>query len=184
IHKNPIAFERIYPAEIKRLFLQSFTTGLRYPGKRVLESEWRHACEDAIDLIFSCQSCGKQNFYDPAIRKAGASQNCWRCKRVLVIPPRIAIPRKNRADALVVVSNETRLYGYHIGSQGNRDGLIAVVTTNPNNRSQIGLQNQTEDTWNLTRPDSTIVAIPPKVSAPVVSGNKIAFGVTTGDIEA
>jgi eukaryotic-like serine/threonine-protein kinase len=184
IHKNPIVFAPIYPKTIMDLFLRSFTTGLRSPRDRVLESDWRHAFEDAIDLIFPCQFCGKQNFYDPAIKRAGGSQNCWHCRRVLSVPPRIAIPRgQNRAAALVVLSKETRLYGYHLGLIGERGCLVAVISTNPNNPSQIGLQNQTADTWNLTKPDLGIEGIPPGRSVPAVNGNKVNFGTTTGEIE-
>jgi len=61
---------------------------------------------------------------------------------------------------------------------------MADVSRNPKNPSIQGLRNLTTDAWTLTRPDGSIVDIPHSRSAPIVSGNKINVGTSTGEIRA
>jgi hypothetical protein len=46
----------------------------------------------------------------------------------------------------------------------------------------LGLRNLTATAWTLTRPDGTVVDVPPGRSAAIASGNKINFGTVTGEI--
>jgi serine/threonine protein kinase len=179
VHDNPLAFYPLYPPQIRDLFMRSFTEGLHYPAKRVRESEWRKAFARAVDSILPCGSCRAENFYDAdALRSQGAGA-CWSCRKTLTLPPRIRI-----GDDVVILSRETRLYGYHIGTVNDDGSPIAEVSQNPNNPAVLGLRNMTAEAWTLTRPDGSIVDVPPGRSAPIVSGNKINFGLATGEIRA
>lgn len=177
VHDNPIAFHPLYPPQIRELFARSFTEGLHYPARRVRESEWRKAFARAVDSILPCNSCHSENFHDAeAFRNQGAGV-CWSCRRPLTLPQRIRI-----GDDIVILSRETRLYGYHVGTVNDDGSPIAEVSQNPTNSALLGLRNMTTETWTLLRPDGSIVDVLPGRSAPVVSGNKINFGTATGEI--
>jgi eukaryotic-like serine/threonine-protein kinase len=179
LHDNVIAFQHLYPAPIREAFLRSFTEGLDFPVRRVRESEWRKAFGRAIDSILPCAKCGAESFYDPDLLRNQGSMTCWSCKGKLTLPPRIRI-----GDEVVMLNRDTRLFGYHIGVLGDDAGPIAEVAANPTNPGLFGLRNLTTGPWTLTRPDGTIVDVPPGRAAAIVSGNKLNFGLVTGEIRA
>jgi serine/threonine protein kinase len=177
VHDNPIAFHPLYPPQIRDLFLRSFTEGLHYPAKRVRESEWRKAFARAVDSILPCGACRSENFYDADELRSRGAGACWSCGKALTLPPRIRI-----GDDVVILSRETRLYGYHIGTVQDDGSPVADMSQNPQNPTLFGLRNLTSEAWTLTRPDGSLVDVPPGRSAPIVSGNKINFGPVTGEI--
>lgn len=176
IHNNPIAFHPLYPPEIRDLFLRSFTEGLRFPVKRVRESEWRKAFARAIDGIFPCV-CRAENFCDPATVLSQNAGTCWSCKRALALPARIRFE-----GGVVVLTRETRLFGRHVGVAQDNEEVIADVTQNPANPALFGLRNLGEKEWTLTRADGSLADVPPGRSVSLVHGNKINFGQATGEI--
>ena len=175
IHDNPIAFEKMYPEALTDLFQRSFTEGLRYPSKRVRESEWRKALADAIDSIWLC-GCGAENFYDPVAVSSG-SKHCWSCRKPLALPPRIKIE-----DAVILLNRATRLFGYHVGSTRDDDTPIAEVVQNPRRSDLFGLRNLGVEKWTLTKPDGTVADVPPGRAVPILDGNRIHFGQRTGEV--
>ena len=175
IHDNPIAFEKMYPGTLTDLFQRSFTEGLRYPSKRVRESEWRKALADAIDSIWLC-GCGAENFYDPVAVSSG-SKHCWSCRKPLALPPRIKIE-----DAVILLNRATRLFGYHVGSTRDDDTPIAEVVQNPRRSDLFGLRNLGVEKWTLTKPDGTVADVPPGRAVPILDGNRIHFGQRTGEV--
>ena len=176
VHDNPIAFEKMYPQAIAGLFQRSFTEGLRYPSKRVRESEWRKTLASAIDSIWLCR-CGAENFYDPVV--ASSSEHCWSCRQLLVLPPRIKI-----GDAVILLNRATRLFGYHVGSTRDDDTPIAEVVQNPQRSDLFGLRNLGAEKWALTKPDGVVADVPPGRAVPILHGNRIHFGQQTGEILA
>jgi DNA-binding helix-hairpin-helix protein with protein kinase domain len=182
-HRNPIVFEPIYPDSIKKLFLTSFTRGLTYPNKRVEESIWCEAFDEAGDLIFSCQKCRSENFYKSETPSAGTAQTCWNCRSQLAIPARLRIRRRNGTSRLIALSLDKRVFGHHIGQPGDRDTAIGVVNAHPSDPKRLGLRNVTQMVWNLTLPDGALHDIPNGRSIPLVNGNKINFGAAMGEIE-
>ncbi len=177
IHNNPIAFRNMYPETLATLFQRSFTDGLHYPRQRVRESEWRKAFASTIDSIWLC-ACGAENFYEPAVVASSGGKHCWSCKKPLALPPRIRID-----DDIVLLNRTTQLFGYHIG-QPRDDTPIAEVVQNPQVPSLFGLRNLTSENWTLTKPDGSVVDVPPKRAASILNGNRINFGRQTGEIRA
>ena len=179
IHDNPIVFEAIWPQRLKDLFLASFTDGLRYPKKRVLESRWRKAFLEAMDNLWLCR-CGAENFRSSAQLSDIAEQYCWKCKERLVPPPRIKIGK-----SVVLLNRATRLFGRHLGAHGDAaDEAVAEVAPHPTRSDVFGLRNLTGETWTLTTSDDSKAEVPPGRAAPVVTGNRIHFGRLTGEIRA
>ena len=181
IHDNPIVFEAIWPKRLKDLFLASFTDGLHYPKKRVRESEWRDAFRAAMDSLWLCPcGVGVQNFRNSAEPADAAKQNCWKCERRLVLPPRIKI-----GDSVVLLNRATRLFGRHLGRFGDEaDEACAEVAPHPNRPDIFGLRNLTGETWILTEPDNSKAEVSPGKTARIMNGARIDFGRKTGEIRA
>ena len=65
-HQNALIFWNIYPKFFKNLFTKSFTEGIKDPlHGRVRETEWQIALLQLRDLIYYCNRCGSENFFDP-----------------------------------------------------------------------------------------------------------------------
>lgn len=179
IHDNPIAFEKMYPGTLTDLFQRSFIEGLRYPPKRVRESEWRKALAGAIDSIWLC-GCGAENFaeiHDRTVVEPPDGKSCWSCGKPLALPPRIKI-----GDAVVLLNRATRLFGYHVGSTRNDDTPIAEVVPHPQVPNLFGLRNLGTEKWTLTKPDGKVEDVSPGRAAPILDGNRIHFGQRTGEV--
>jgi hypothetical protein len=169
--------EHLYPTSIREHFERSFTEGLHYPNKRVRESEWRKVFSRARDSILYCGACGAENFYDAERLRSTGAQGCWSCAATLVIPPRIRIG----AD-VVLLNRDTRLYNHHLGSPSGTEVVVAEVVPNPRDPSLFGLKNLTSETWTVTKPDATVMDVPPGRAAPIISGNVVNFGPVTGEV--
>ena len=176
IHDNPIAFKSMYPSGLAELFLRSFTEGLRYPPRRVRESEWRKAFARSIDSIWLCR-CGAENFYDVKTEGTPTQRSCWSCKQLLALPPRLHI-----GDDVILLNRSTRLFRYHLDRTWDEDKPVAEVVPNPSNPAVFGLRNLSSEAWTLSRSDGSIVDVGPGKAAPIMKGNKINFGPITGEI--
>jgi DNA-binding helix-hairpin-helix protein with protein kinase domain len=75
IHDNAIAFEKVYPTFLKKLFEKAFTTGLHDPQHgRVTENEWKASMVQLRDAIIYCHHCNAENVYDPEyLQNAGGT---------------------------------------------------------------------------------------------------------------
>ena len=178
IHDNPRNFRDIYPKAIADLFERSFTEGLHYPNRRVRESEWRNALSRAIDGIWLC-GCGAENFHESAASVSSGTKRCWSCRKPLVLPPRIKI-----GERVVLLNRATCLFGYHVGGSHDDDTPVAEVVPNPKVRDLFGLRNLGRETWTLTKPDGSVVDVPPGRAAPILDGNRIHFGQRTGEVRS
>lgn len=178
LHDNPIAFHKLYPKKLRELFLRSFTEGLHYPEKRVRESEWRRSFAAAVDGILPCASCRADNFYDVDTFSEKGAGACWSCGKPLTLSARMRIQ-----DTVIMLSLEAKVYGHHVDGKFEAEARpIAEVVAHPTNPSVLGLKNLTTDAWTLTRPDGTLVDVPPGRSATIADGNKVNFGQATGEI--
>jgi len=178
IHNNPIAFSKMYTQDLMSLFLRSFTEGLHYPAKRVRESEWRKSYARTIDSLWLC-GCGAESFYESGSAAQAGGKTCWSCQKPLVLPPRIRI-----GSDVVLLNRNTRLFGFHVGLTRDDDNPIAEVVQNPQNPSVFGLRNLGGESWTLSKPDGSIIDVPPGKAAPILTGNRINFGLATGEIRA
>ncbi|WNG59325.1 protein kinase [Archangium gephyra] len=177
LHDNPQLFHPLYPEGIQKLFLQSFTTGLHYPTQRVMESQWRKEFARARDALLYCKSCRAQCFYDVRWLQAGQSRSCWRCQRALSLPPRLRID-----GAVVMLNHDTQLFAHHLGEDFDFGQPVAEVVQKPNDPSQWGLRNLSQERWTLTRPDGSSADVLTGNSVPLVPGNIIQFGRVRGEL--
>jgi len=176
VHSNPNIFYKLYPKKLLALFERAFTVGLRSPEQRVRESEWRIALAQVMDHLIVCR-CGSQNFADGVTLVAGVS--CWACRLPLAQPPRVDLNSR-----IVNLNIGSYIRGYHVEAVGDNDAAVGEVVSNPQRPQQMGIKNMTSRSWTFTRPDGTMSEVPPGRSVPIVTGNRINFGLVTGDIYA
>jgi DNA-binding helix-hairpin-helix protein with protein kinase domain len=178
--QNALVFWPLYPAFLQRLFIQSFTEGLKDPvNGRVRESTWRTEMSRLRDSIYYC-TCSAENFYDAeALRGAGGNPRyCWNCGRQLQLPPRIRIGK-----TVVMLNHDSKLYAHHLDDAKaiQFDTPVGEVTRHPTDATRWGLKNLGDESWSATLSDGTVRQIDPAKNLTIAPGTRIHFGAAEGD---
>ena len=173
---NAIIYWDLYPQQLKDLFTQAFTIGLKSPARRVTENKWLETFANMMSEIIICPNCGAEIFLDENKENLGVAHTCWNCQSSVAVPASIVIG-KNR----VVINKDTKLYKHHISSNGDMDTVIGSISINPNNPNLWGIRNDGTDNWTYIKADGMQVPVAPGKSAAIVSGAKINFGEIIGE---
>jgi eukaryotic-like serine/threonine-protein kinase len=178
---NAIAFWPIYPAFLRKLFIKSFTEGLRDPGNgRVRETGWRQAMSRLRDSAFNCR-CGAENFFDlDRLQAEKSAGSCWKCNQPLQLPARIRIGK----DIVVMLNPDSQLFAHHFKDSPGIDFTkpFAEVTRHPTDASQLGLKNLSDEAWTVVNNNGKIREVQPAQNVAVANGTRIHFGKADGDI--
>jgi eukaryotic-like serine/threonine-protein kinase len=114
-HRNAIDLWPNYPAFLRRLFVRSFTEGLKDPANgRVRENEWRKALSRLRDSLYYCSYCKQEQFFDAEAIATGKA--CTECNRIPSKPFRLRI---DQTDIVVVLAEGRRLYEHHLLAQSD-----------------------------------------------------------------
>ncbi len=175
---NALIFWEIYPTYIRDLFTQTFTEGIRFPNKRVMEKQWGDALLKLRDNIIMCPSCGQENFYDIDKLKRNVAHICWSCQRTITLPPRLRV-----GNMLVMLNKDTVLTEHHMNSNYNLTTKVAEVTQHPTDPSRWGIKNLSKSSWVYKNIDGTTLMIDVDKNAPLMNGAKIDFGSVEGEIK-
>jgi serine/threonine protein kinase len=175
--QDAIEFWKVYPQRIKDLFIQSFTTGLRQPGKRVTEKQWMDALINLVFGIIPC-SCGCEVFYDEDIAQKGGAIICWHCQNTLQSPTSI-VSGKSR----VLLMSDPLLYAHHTTGNCDIETAVGTVVQTMASPSQWGIRNDTIGNWMYIGADGSQIIVMPGETAPIAQGAKIDFGKLTGVFE-
>ena len=175
---NAIIYWDLYPQQLKDLFTQAFTIGLKSPARRVTENKWLDTFANMMSEIIICPNCGAEIFLDENKENLGVAHTCWNCQSSVAVPASIVIG-KNR----VVINKDTKLYKHHINSNGDMDTVIGSISINPNNPNLWGIRNDGTDNWTYIKADGMQVPVAPGKSAAIVSGAKINFGEIIGEFK-
>jgi DNA-binding helix-hairpin-helix protein with protein kinase domain len=181
-HHNAIELWPNYPRFLQRLFVRSFTDGLKDPiHGRVKGNEWRRALAKLRDSLFLCAGCGKEQFFDPEI--ADESRRCTECRRNPGTPLRM---RMEGQDLVVVISSGRQLYEHHLLTQKDYrfDTCLAEVVARPGDPSVLGLRNLTSGHWLARTPTNDEAQVPPGKTIALTSGTRINFGQRVGIVRA
>lgn len=178
---NATIFWEIYPSFLKDLFTEAFTKGIREPGERIREGQWRRAMSRLRDSIIYCGGCARQNIYDVERMRAenGDPGTCWSCRRPLQIPPRIRIGKN-----VVMLNHDSELFPHHLDdAAGYRFSTpIARVTRHPTKPGVWGLTNLSTEHW-ATYPDSgESRQVDSGRSVTIANGTRVRFGGVDGEI--
>jgi DNA-binding helix-hairpin-helix protein with protein kinase domain len=177
-HRNAIDLWPNYPRFLQRLFVRSFTDGLKDPQNgRVRENEWRKALSKARDSLYLCEACKAEQFFDAEVKNS--DRVCTECRRQPGIPLRMRI---DQSDVVVVVAEQRRLFEHHLlrRSDYKFDTCLAEVVKKPSQPAVLGLRNLSQDVWIATAPTGQESYVQPGQSVSLVPGGQINFGQTLG----
>jgi len=182
VHNNATLFWNLYPGYVRDIFTRAFTEGLRDPGARVRESEWRTVFTRMRDQIFYCHHCGAENFLADEGDLPGplVEQKCWSCQEIPVQPMRLLIGRHS-----IVLNQDTLLYPHHLDANRRNDysEIMAEMVPHPKRPDVWGLKNVSGQTWTTIPPSGApIVEVASGRSVSLVPGLRIRFGVSEGTV--
>ncbi|MGP3971289.1 protein kinase domain-containing protein [Streptomyces sp. 6N223] len=177
-HETVITTWGVLPQVLRELFVQTFTDGLRDPGRRVREAQWRDALSAVRDAIVVCAACGRQNLTEPG----GGAPRCWSCQRTVALPLRLELAtgtggRRGRRD--IRMQRGGAVYAHHLQPAPDRHDFTAVVgevTEHPTSPGRLGLTNRSAAPWTLRRPDGVEREIEPGRTAALRPGIMLEFG--------
>ena len=161
----------LYPKELRDLFTESFTVGLKEPGKRVTENKWLETLANMMSGILICPKCEAETFYDSTKEQLGAAHTCWNCDKVLHIPSKIIINKNT-----ILIMEDTKLYSHHINNDFNMKTVVGKVLINPSNPSIWGIKNMTKTNWTYVQGDGTQIPVASGKAATIAKNVKIDFG--------
>lgn len=167
---------------VRTLFTRSFTVGLRQPGDRILEPEWRGAFARMVDAIVACRACGfEQALHLEAGGQALAPHACVSCGAPLAKPPVMLFGRD-----IVTLSPGGRIALRHLNAERALDFTThgAVIEAHPDRPNIWGLRNLTGAPWRATLPDAGVVTVEPGRAVRIMHGAAIEFGRRTGRVMA
>ena len=180
IHTNATLFWNLYPGYVRDIFTRAFTEGLRDPGARVRESEWRTVFTRMRDQIYYCHKCGAENFLadEGNLPNPLAEQECWFCHEKPVPPMRLMVGRHS-----IVLNQDTLLYPHHLDVNRRNDysEIWGQMVPHPKRADVWGLKNVSGQTWSTTPPSGApLVEVASGKSVSLIPGLKIRFGVSDG----
>lgn len=153
VHGAVLYMANILPESLMATFDSAFSQGLHDPSRRVPDSKWSIELRRIIDSITHCPSCGQENF---SSMSSSDSIRCWECGSDFA-PIRIQF---QESEYLASPS-------LSIESDGRS---IATVIRHPNDRTILGLRNDTDFVWQATLPDEKTSKVPPGKSIIIGSG--------------
>jgi DNA-binding helix-hairpin-helix protein with protein kinase domain len=176
-HAGVVQSWTLYPAWVRDLFVQAFTTGLRDPRNgRVRESVWRVALARLRDTITHCANCAKENF----VPRDMGSRPCWFCDDP--VRPTAWLVADGQA---VTLSAGTVVTSHHLRHDYDFQGRVGEVVVHPVNPHILGLRNETSDVWSVSLDDGEVRDVEPGKSVRIANDTAIDFANgSTGRIEA
>jgi len=169
------------PPILQRLFVETFTDGLKNPVRRVREGQWRDALSEVLDTVCICASCGRQNLTEPD----GPAPTCWggNCGRPLSLPPRLQLTigtgMMRTKPRSVRLGPQARLYAHHLVVEAERhdfSAVVAEVTEHPKQRGRFGITNRSQNPWTARRSDGSVHDVGPGRTVALSTGLQLEFG--------
>lgn len=181
-HDNAILYWNIYPKYIKDLFIDSFTTGLKIPARRVTELQWMDALAKLLSGVIACPNCGAKNFFDPDKEKN--SHCCWnpKCGKPIPVGSQLVIGSGSQ-EVRIPLSTETKLFSHHVNRDYDIETIVGEMVSNPKAPTQWGLRNLSSENWIYIKPDNTQIVVGKGKGALIRKGIRINFGKVEGHFE-
>jgi serine/threonine protein kinase len=181
VHNNATLFWNLYPGYVRDIFTRAFTEGLRDPGARVRESEWRSVFTRMRDQIYYCHKCGAENFLTDEGNSPTplGEQKCWFCQEMPIPPMRLHIGRHS-----IVLNQDTLLYPHHfdVNRRNDYSEVWAEMVPHPKRPDVWGLKNTSGQTWSTIPPIGAPVEVATGKSVSLVPGLRIRFGASEGTV--
>jgi DNA-binding helix-hairpin-helix protein with protein kinase domain len=173
VHDNVVVIWPALPRFVRRLFLRSFTVGLRDARSgRVAESEWRRCMRRLRHLTLQCPLCGAEQFFDPE-RPDGQRCAAPDCGKPLGRPALL------EAGTTIVLQPGRVIWADDLTpTQTGGVGPVAEVLLNARTKA-LGLRNTADSAWTLLRADMPPTTIAPGQAIVVRNGMRLAIGELT-----
>lgn len=153
--------------DLQRLFLRSFTTGLRAPQSRVLETEWITALNKSLDQLAACGHCGESQTLD--LRAPRNQFSCVVCHKPNPLPAFLALGRE-----VLTLTPGRLVYHRHVDALlENPYGRVAIVDQHHTDETVLGLRNLGGAEWLAETPDGRSMPVRPGKTVRLVNGLKI-----------
>ena len=162
VHNNVIKFWQIMPDYIKEAFQFSFTVGLNYPQKRLIEKQWLDLLKRMRGEITAC-SCGIQNFLS-AMKTDEEGKLVCACGNHFAKPLSLSGEKTS-----VLLFDGARVFD-------DEANPCAEVVRNKKNPALWGLKNLTDSEWSYTLPNGEEKTASCGKAAPIFVGTKIKIG--------
>lgn len=175
---NVIIYWDLYPQELKDLFTESFTVGLKEPNKRITEKQWMRVLANLMSGIYTCPYCKAEVFYDDSKVQLGASHVCWRCQKSIPHPAVLTVSKSR-----MVLTRNAVLYAHTVTGNYDMNTVVGKLVQNPNNPNFWGIRNESPDNWTSIGVDGSQIPVPNGRAVGIASGIKINFGTTIGEIK-
>ena len=175
-HDSIVARWRSLPTGLRKLFVRSFTEGLRDPGARVLETEWRTALRTIAGGTFACAHCGFEHVADAQRGEPIAPDYCQACVEPLAAPPILLL-----GNAALVLAIGATIRGDELDPKGS-GAPGARVEAHPTRPEFVGLRNLGNRPWRATLPDRSTHAVPPGQAVRILPGLVLDFERRSGTV--
>lgn len=173
---NALIYWDLYPQSLKSLFLESFTTGLHSPNKRITEKQWLDEFANLMSGIVPCGYCKAEVFYDQEKTHKQVQHLCWNCQKPVAMPVSIVIEKSR-----VLLNKGAKMYSHHVSGDYDMDTLAGCVVQNPANPQLWGIRNDSKENWTLVKPDGSHKPVAPGKSIAIQKDTKIDFGHKIGE---
>lgn len=175
-HDNALIYWDLYPKYFKDLFTKSFTEGINYPTKRIVEREWQEAIAKLRTHIIYCDKCSMESFYDEEKEKNNAGHVCWSCQSIINLPKRLIIGHNQ-----LMLNKGFVLLSHDVERDFNLNKIIGTVVSNPTNERLLGLKNESSSQWTYIKTDGTKVQVPIGKTVPIIKGTKVEINNKIGE---
>ncbi len=151
----PLVWWPLLPAYLQALFTRTFGPGLRDPGARTTETQWREALDDLRASVLSCR-CGAHNLCDPQ----SSQQGCWHCRSPLQPGPTLhpARPRGRRPMQLDVGATLTQAVTSAALHTDHRL-VVGVVEAHPSDPTIRGIRHVGGPAWTFRGQDGSATSV-------------------------
>lgn len=174
LHASVLTNWGIYPAQIRQLFTQAFTTGLTDPDNgRVRESVWRSALARLRDVVLKCPACSRESLW----KGPGETLRCWSCERVLDDPVRLVIDGRP-----LVLNPDTTVHQHHFNLDYDFVTVLGRVVQHPSRPDRWGLRNESSTHWTVVHPNGERTVAEPGRSVGLFPGTVVTIGRSTAEI--
>jgi eukaryotic-like serine/threonine-protein kinase len=180
MHEPIVARWKALPAALRALFIRSFTIGLRHPGSRVQEAEWRPAFSSLLTGSFACSGCGFEHTVDVGNGSGPCIvPNCLACAGPLSCPPTLVI---GRTPVCLTPGRQVPRQFLDPGRPFDAKSVGAAVEAHPTRPGVLGLRNHSGDTWRMRLDGDQIVEVPSGSAMRLLDGTTIEFGRVSGTV--
>jgi len=172
IHSNPINLWPLYPGFVRDAFIQTFSEGMKTPGKRLTEYEWTKVLIRMRDDIITC-TCGTGMFLSGLDKQEPIE--CPKCAHIYNFPSHIEL-----GDFQISMFPGNELFDCHIHGGEDYKTVIGKVVRSRNDRTRYGVKNLSGGSWRVKRAYGVIEEVVPQRIAVLQPDIEIEFepGVT------